>query len=437
MIRPTAHRSTAWRRRMDGGGGGCRPLGPSRPSLASCGPGHAAQQVCASWSPQWRRGLLPGLSHQGDAQAVEKRTYVRYRSHMSLRWALASSEESGTLFADERAATRHVGRGAYAGMEFLHVNARSIINRVPEESLMPFRYTINPYRGCSHACTYCFARPTHEYLGLGIGEDFERQIVVKINAVERLRAELRASRWRGEPIAMGTNTDPVPARRGQVPPDPGHCGDAVGGPEPVQHPDQVDPHPARYRNCWPRRPGRTDVTVSFSVGTLGPRGVEADRAGHSPAGQADRGAAAPDRGRHLLRRAGRARTAGTLRRRGAAAGRGGGVRRAPARYRFAGVALHLRGSVREHYLQWLRNVSSRLGALHKARFRGWRLPAAGRAGPGGRGGPAGRRAGRRDRPRPLRSGRAGAHHAKLTVVACSRRNPSYDRSLMAGEGWGG
>ena len=73
---------------------------------------------------------------------------------------------------------------------------------------MPFRYTINAYRGCSHACTYCFARPTHEYLDLDIGEDFERRIVVKVNAVERLRAELRWPDGGRRPIAMGTNTDP-------------------------------------------------------------------------------------------------------------------------------------------------------------------------------------------------------------------------------------
>jgi DNA repair photolyase len=100
-------------------------------------------------------------------------------------------------------------------MEFLHVNARSIINPVPASSRMPFRYTINAYRGCSHACRYCFARPTHDYLGLGIGEDFERKIVVKVNAVERLRAELRAPGWRGEPIAMGTNTDPYQHAEGK------------------------------------------------------------------------------------------------------------------------------------------------------------------------------------------------------------------------------
>src|ERR1700691_2441428 len=134
---------------------------------------------------------------------------------MSLRWTLASTEETGAMFPDERAATRHIGKGAYPGMEFLHVNARTIINTVPVESLMPFRHTINPYRGCSHACTYCFARPTHEYLGLGIGEDFERTLVVKINAVERVRAELRSKRWTGEIIAMGTNTDPYQRAEGK------------------------------------------------------------------------------------------------------------------------------------------------------------------------------------------------------------------------------
>ena len=100
--------------------------------------------------------------------------------------------------------------GEFRGMEFLHVQARRIINEVKgaDASPLPFRFTINPYRGCSHACTYCFARPTHEYLGLGIGADFDQRIVVKVNAVERLRAELAPARWAGDLIAMGTNTDP-------------------------------------------------------------------------------------------------------------------------------------------------------------------------------------------------------------------------------------
>jgi DNA repair photolyase len=91
---------------------------------------------------------------------------------------------------------------------FYEVRARSILNRVPERSRMPFRWTINPYRGCSHACLYCFARPTHTYLGFDAGRDFEREIVVKVNAPELLRAELARPSWKGEHVALGTNTDP-------------------------------------------------------------------------------------------------------------------------------------------------------------------------------------------------------------------------------------
>src|SRR6266540_560465 len=86
----------------------------------------------------------------------------------------------------------------FRGITFYEVQAKSIINRVPEASRVPFRWTINPYRGCSHACGYCFARITHNYLGLDYGEDFNSQIVVKVNAGERLRKELSASKWNGE-----------------------------------------------------------------------------------------------------------------------------------------------------------------------------------------------------------------------------------------------
>jgi DNA repair photolyase len=130
-------------------------------------------------------------------------------SDTPLRWKLADdSAGQGAFFSDEELVDRHVGTGEFRGLEFLHVNARRIVNEVPASSRMPFRYTINAYRGCSHACTYCFARPTHEYLGLGIGEDFDTKLVVKVNAVERLRAELRSPKWHGDHIAMGTNTDP-------------------------------------------------------------------------------------------------------------------------------------------------------------------------------------------------------------------------------------
>ena len=134
----------------------------------------------------------------------------------AFRWKQAEDDDGqGRLFSDEEIVERHVGIGEYRGLEFLHVNARRIINEVPASSRMPFRYTINAYRGCSHACVYCFARPTHEYLGLDMGRDFERKLVVKVNAVERLRAEFRAPRWAGEHIAMGTNTDPYQRAEGR------------------------------------------------------------------------------------------------------------------------------------------------------------------------------------------------------------------------------
>ena len=95
----------------------------------------------------------------------------------------------------------------FRGIEFIEVEAHSVINKVRGSSL-PFDWTINPYRGCVHACVYCFARPTHTYLDMNAGRDFETKIVVKVNAPEVLRRELAAKRWKGEHIAMGTNTDP-------------------------------------------------------------------------------------------------------------------------------------------------------------------------------------------------------------------------------------
>jgi DNA repair photolyase len=129
----------------------------------------------------------------------------------ALRWTLAGDEPQAPLFDDGLPS----GARDLPGVEYMHVRARTIISSVPASSRMPFRHTINAYRGCTHACVYCFARPTHRYLDLDSGRDFERKIVVKVNAVERLRAELRAPKWTGEPIAMGTNTDPYQPAEGR------------------------------------------------------------------------------------------------------------------------------------------------------------------------------------------------------------------------------
>jgi DNA repair photolyase len=95
----------------------------------------------------------------------------------------------------------------FRGITCIEVEARSVINKVPGGG-MPFDWTINPYRGCMHACVYCFARPTHTYLDMDAGRDFETKIVVKVNAPEVLGRELASRRWKSEHIAMGTGTDP-------------------------------------------------------------------------------------------------------------------------------------------------------------------------------------------------------------------------------------
>jgi DNA repair photolyase len=116
---------------------------------------------------------------------------------------------------EQGAVVRTFDTPEFRGITFYEVRARSIINRVPEASRVPFRWTINPYRGCSHACLYCFARNTHTYLDMDYGEDFNSQIVVKVNAAECLRKELAAKSWAGEHIAMGTNVDPYQRAEGR------------------------------------------------------------------------------------------------------------------------------------------------------------------------------------------------------------------------------
>ena len=85
--------------------------------------------------------------------------------------------------------------------------ARSVISRNNSPDIV-FDASINPYRGCEHGCVYCYARPTHAYLGLSPGLDFETKLFHKPNAVELLERELRAPSYRPQIIALGANTDP-------------------------------------------------------------------------------------------------------------------------------------------------------------------------------------------------------------------------------------
>jgi len=271
------------------------------------------------------------------------------------------------LFPQADLGERHVGTGEYRGMEFFHVNARTIVNKVPAASRMPFSYTINAYRGCSHGCTYCFARPTHTYLGLGLGEDFERRIVVKVNAVERLRAELGSPRWQGDPIAMGTNTDPYQKAEGKyhltqgivrVLAEAGNSFSILTKSTLVLRDTALLAEAAR----------RTRVRLSLSIGTLDREVWQLTEPGAPP----------PDKRLEAVARLseaglrcgvliapllpGMSDSDDQLREVAKACLEAGAVSVTP-------VALHLRPGVREHYLEWLARTRPELLALYSERFR--------------------------------------------------------------------
>ena len=290
-----------------------------------------------------------------------------------LRWKLADDDgDQGTLFSSDELVTRERGTGRLSGMEFLHVHARRIVNEVPAASRMPFRFTINAYRGCSHACTYCFARPTHEYLGLDMGEDFERRIVVKVNAVERLRAELRSPKWTGESIAMGTNTDPYQRCEGKYRLTRG-IAEVLGQ---ARNPFSILTKSAlvlRDLDVLTEAARRTRVSVSLSIGTLD----EAVWRATEP------GAPHPRRRVDAVRRLSEAgiRT-GVL-----VAPVLPGVSDSPAQLEevvtacveagatsVTAIALHLRPGVREHFLGWLRPRDPALADDYERRYRRAYLP---------------------------------------------------------------
>ena len=99
-----------------------------------------------------------------------------------------------------------IGEPPAARLQVHEERAKAIVseNRSPD---LPFRYSLNPYRGCFHGCAYCYARPSHQFLDFGAGTDFERQLIVKVNAPARLRATFERPGWRGESITFSGNTD--------------------------------------------------------------------------------------------------------------------------------------------------------------------------------------------------------------------------------------
>jgi DNA repair photolyase len=152
------------------------------------------------------------------------------------------------------------------GINFHEVKAKSALNKVPG-SYLPFNYTVNAFRGCSHACVFCFARQSHTYLDLNAGRDFEREIVVKVNVPELLRAELSKPSWERELVAFGTNTDPYQWAEGRyrlMPP-------MLEALRDTRTPASVlskSPLPLRDLDLYLELAEVVDVSVNFSVPTL-------------------------------------------------------------------------------------------------------------------------------------------------------------------------
>ena len=152
-----------------------------------------------------------------------------------MRWDGQSIEvDDGALPGLERIGfVRSVRTPHFDGITFHEVLCKSALNRIPPAAALPFQYTVNGYRGCSHACRYCFARPTHEYLDLDCGNDFDTQVIVKTNVVDVLRRELRRRSWRRETVALGTNTDPYQRAEGRYALMPGIIGALAGSGTPL------------------------------------------------------------------------------------------------------------------------------------------------------------------------------------------------------------
>jgi DNA repair photolyase len=236
------------------------------------------------------------------------------------------------------------------GVNFHEVRARSALNHVAG-GRHGFDWTINPFRGCSHACVYCFARRTHTYLDLDAGRDFEREIVVKVNVPELLRAELARPSWKRELVALGTNTDPyqwVESRYRMMP-------EILEALEQAQTPVSVltkSPLVMRDVKIFERMARKLPVSVNLSVPTLDEDAWRATEP-HTPSPAARLDAVAelrrrgidsgvliaplmpgindsPDQVRPIIERA----------------------KKADATF-LGGVALHLRGEVKDVFFAWM------------------------------------------------------------------------------------
>src|ERR1700742_876508 len=182
------------------------------------------------WLPPWRPlnpvGCCADVIGGSDITRAGLDIESNISSNGVVRWdGQGVSVDDGALPGLQRLGfVRSVRTPQFDGITFHEILCKSALNKVPAASMLPFKYTVNGYRGCSHACRYCFARPTHEYLDLDCGTDFDTQVVVKTNVADVLRRELYRRSWRRETVALGTNTDPYQRAEGRYALMPGIIG---------------------------------------------------------------------------------------------------------------------------------------------------------------------------------------------------------------------
>lgn len=292
-----------------------------------------------------------------------------------MRWdGQAVSVDDGALPGLQRIGfVRSVRTPQFDGVTFHEVLCKSALNRIPKASQLPFKYTVNGYRGCSHACRYCFARPTHEYLDLNCGADFDTQVVVKTNVAEVLRRELSRPSWSRETVALGTNTDPYQRAEGRYALMPGIIAALA---------DSGTPFSILTKGTLLRRDlpliaeaaGRVDVSVAVSLAVADPK-VHKDVEPGTPTPQARLGliSAIRDAGLdcHVMVApvlpylTDSAEHLDTLLRQIAAAGATG----------VTAFGLHLRGSTRGWFMDWLaRSHPELVGPYRDLYRRGAYLP---------------------------------------------------------------
>jgi DNA repair photolyase len=253
------------------------------------------------------------------------------------------------------------------GVNFHEVRARSALNRVPG-GRYGFNWTVNPYRGCTHACVFCFARRTHTFLDLNAGRDFEREIVVKVNVPELLRGELARDSWKRELVALGTNTDPyqwVESRYRMMPP-------ILAALEQANTPVSVltkSPLVMRDVEIFARMAKKLPVSVNLSVPTLDEEAWRATEP-HTPSPLARLDAVAELRHRGI--------DSGVL-----IAPLMPGINDSPEQVQpivdraraagasfLGGVALHLRDEVKDVFLAWLEQKRPDLLPRYEELYKG-------------------------------------------------------------------